>query len=114
MSKDKKNEEATNAIIEVIINEKGKTEGTEGTEEEMEQIKEIIGQIEKEKDRVMKLQKNTKFFRTTLVTADSLKKVIESAKKEGREIDLVSMSEILTGILVVFEERGFIKIIEKD
>ena len=111
MSKGKKHEEAINAIIEIVIN---KGERTECTEKEMEQVRGIAEQIEKEKDRVMELQKNMKFFKTTLVSAEALKKVIELSIEEKRKIDLISMAEILIGILVVFEEKGFVKIIEED
>ena len=101
-------------------------EETEGTEEEMKQVKEQIKEmegekemerekeVEGEKDNVIELRRNTELFKTTLTMAESLMETIEFAKREGRKISIVSMSEILTGILVVLEKRDFIRIIREE
>jgi hypothetical protein len=112
MAKNNKRGKTLGEVIEeIIFNAK---EEMEETTEGIERVKEQIEQIEEEKNRAMGLQEDVKFFKATLVMAESIVKTIESARKEGREIDVVSMSEILTEILVVLEERGFIKIIEED
>ncbi len=112
MNKDNEHTKLMRKIIKEIV--KAKEETDKEKYNEMDEKEGIIEKIEIEKNRALKLQENTKFFKATLDMADSLIKTIEFAEKEGRSIGQVSMSEILTGILVVFEERGFIKIIEKE
>jgi hypothetical protein len=89
-----------------------------------EVIKEIFGDNEEERkkmedkamrgvNRVRDLQKNMEFFKEMLSVSDSLLQTIEFAKEEGSRVDIVSMSELLTGTLVMLEEKGFITIAEK-
>ena len=89
-----------------------------------EVIKEIFGDNEEERkkmedkamrgvNRVRDLQKNMEFFKEMLSVSDSLLQTIEFAKEEGSKVNIVSMSELLTGTLVMLEEKGFITIAEK-
>jgi len=101
-----KREKILSEIIEKIIFHEEIEKGIK----QIEQIERII----EEKNKVKDLQKNTRFLKEILTLAKPLIKTIKFAKNEGKEIDIVSMFEILTGILVILEKRNFIKIIKEN
>ena len=75
--------------------------------DEIEEMKASIKEVEI-------LQQNSKFFKEILNTATAISRTIKFAESEDREIDIVSLANILTGVLVILEKKDFIKIIRSD
>lgn len=115
MEQKNKREEMINNIIEELIKARSGRTDEDTIVKTDEALSETVGTAVDERTakqiaNVMELQKNTKLFKEMLDLSEALIKTFEFAKEIEMEISSVSMSEMLTGILIVLEEKGYIDI----